>query len=114
MKLILLGVAAVVLVGAVLGVVLTRPDSTVETGDFSLTVSTPQNETVVSTFQTTVEGVASPDAVVSVNGALADVALDGSFSTLVSLEEGPNLIEVVASDYEGNEASEILTVIYVA
>ena len=86
---------------------------TAETGVL-LTVTSPQAESVVSSFETTVVGMTAPDAVVSVNGALVEVDADGNFSTSVSLEEGPNSIEVVASDYEGNEASKVLTLIYVA
>ena len=48
------------------------------------------------------------------NGVLVEVDADGNFSTAVALDEGPNSIEVIASDYEGNEASKILTVIYLA
>jgi ABC-type oligopeptide transport system substrate-binding subunit len=87
-------------------------NGTTESG-LALTVASPQDESVVYTFETEVAGTTEPDAVVSVNGALVEVDAAGGFSTLVDLEEGPNLIEVLASDYEGNEASEILTVIYV-
>ena len=109
-KWLLAAVAILVIVGAGVGVALTRSDGS-ESGVL-LTVHTPQNETFVSTFATEVEGTTDPDAVVSVNGMLVEVDLDGTFSTTVSLEEGPNSIEVIASDQEGNEASEILTVIY--
>ena len=79
-----------------------------------LTVTSPQDESIVNTFETVVTGITAPDAVVSVNGMLVDVDADGEFSTTVSLEEGPNSIEVIASDYESHEASQILTVIYLA
>jgi len=59
-----------------------------------------------------VKGVTTADATVSVKGSLVDVGADGKFSTTVSLEEGPNSIEVVASDSQGNENSQVLTVIY--
>jgi len=87
-------------------------NGTAESG-LELVVTTPQDESTVYTFETEVAGVTEPDAVVSVNGILVEVDATGNFSTLVGLDEGPNLIEVVASDYEGNQASEILTVIYV-
>jgi hypothetical protein len=44
---------------------------------------------------------------------VVDVDAEGKFSTMVTLEEGPNPIEVLASDFEGNEGSVTLTVIYV-
>ena len=82
--------------------------------ELPLTVTSPQGESIVNTFETEVAGLTDPDAVVSVNGMLVDVDADGEFSTMVSLEEGPNSIEVIASDYEGHEASQILTIIYLA
>lgn len=81
---------------------------------FALTMLSPTDESVVTGTETTVSGTTSPDAVVSVNGYLVEVDLDGNFSTVISLEEGPNSIEVVASDYEGNETGQVVTVICVA
>ena len=78
-----------------------------------LTVTDPQDETTVYTADLMVKGQTETDAVVSVNEAVVDVDADGKFSTAVTLEEGPNLIEVVASDFEENEASVVLTVVYV-
>ena len=82
-------------------------------GEFSLTVSEPQNETVVSTELLRVVGRTSPDAIVSVNGRIVRyVDVDGNFSTVINLMEGPNLVEVLASDYAGHRASQSLTVVY--
>lgn len=36
----------------------------------------------------------------------------GNFETLLPLEEGPNLIEVIASDLASDVRTDILTVIY--
>lgn len=44
-----------------------------------------------------------PGAVVSVNGELADLEEDGLFSAEVFLEEGTNLVEIVASDDSDQE-----------
>ncbi len=49
----------------------------------------------------------------SVNGELAEVDEEGNFTMMVVLEEGPNIIEVIASDLEGNEESRTLVIIYV-
>lgn len=50
---------------------------------------------------------------VSVDGILEVTIADvgGRFSAVVALQEGPNFIEVVASDLEGNEVTEVLMVI---
>ncbi len=84
-----------------------------EVGTVSLAVSQPQNETTVYAADLQVKGTTEADAVLSVNGVTVEINADGSFSTTVTLEEGPNSIEVLASDFEGNEGSAILTVIYV-
>lgn len=79
---------------------------------FFLEVAEPQDETVVNTSPILVSGSTSPEAEVSVNGTLIDVNEQGDFAAMVELEEGPNVIEVIATDYEGNEESCILAVIY--
>jgi hypothetical protein len=84
-----------------------------EVGTVALSVTEPQDETTVFTSDIAVKGRTDADAVVSVNEAVVDVDADGGFSTTVTLEEGPNLIEVQASDFEGNEGSVTLMVIYV-
>ncbi len=79
----------------------------------SLVVTSPQDEVVVKDAVLRVLGRTSPDAVVSVNGKIIrTVDIEGNFSTLVSLVEGPNLLEVIATDYRGGQASQVLTVIY--
>ena len=79
---------------------------------FFLEVTEPQDETVVNVSPVRVSGSTSPEAQVSVNGELIDVDGQGNFAAMVELEEGPNVIEVIATDYEGNEESCVLAVIY--
>ena len=57
-------------------------------------------------------GGTRPDAVVGINGAPVDVNSLGIFSTVVSLDEGPNFIEVVATDIEGNVRFQTVAVFY--
>lgn len=77
-----------------------------------LQVEEPADESIVNTSSITVRGTTTPGAVVSVNGALASVDSKGAFQLTITLDEGPNIIEVVASDDAGNEADSILSVIY--
>ena len=56
-------------------------------------------------------GRACPDAVLSINGVIVPVDSDGVFGVNISLELGPNLLEVVASDLAGNTESRVITVI---
>jgi bacillopeptidase F len=79
-----------------------------------LKVSEPLDESVVTASPVGVSGTTIPNAVVSVNGEIVEVDEQGNFTTMVTLEEGPNIIEVIASDLEGNEVSTILAIIYSA
>ena len=73
----------------------------------------PEDESVVGTETVAVRGTTTADAVVSVNGAVVGVDAQGSFEAIVTLEEGPNLIEVVASDLTGAEESMDIVVVYI-
>ena len=88
------------------------PPQVSETG-FSLTVTQPADESIINTDKVEVIGITTPGAVVSINGELADVNEEGNFTMMVVLEEGPNIIEVIASDLEGNEESHTLVIVYV-
>jgi glucodextranase-like protein len=81
-------------------------------GTLVLQVLAPQDDSVVNAPQVDVIGLAPSEAVVSVNDDILIVGADGRFKTTISLNEGPNLVEVVASDENGNEVSQILTVTY--
>jgi hypothetical protein len=52
------------------------------------------------------------DAAVSVNDDLVDVNEDGILESVITLVEGPNLVEVVASVSGGEEKSAVLTIFY--
>lgn len=81
-------------------------------GTVPLQVLSPHGDEVVNTPQMTVSGTTTPGAVVTVNDEILVAYPDGSFLTYVTLEEGPNLIEIVASDASGNESFVSLTVTY--
>jgi hypothetical protein len=57
-------------------------------------------------------GVTRPDAVVAINGDPVDVDALGIFAGHSELEEGANLLEVVATDIDGNVRSEVIAVFY--
>jgi hypothetical protein len=85
-----------------------------ETPDgFFLLVSHPQDESVVDRSPLEVHGITVVEGVVTVNGQVVDVGPQGQFTSSVILEEGPNIIEVVASDFDGNEEALALAVIYI-
>ena len=76
----------------------------------SLTVSEPQDNTVTDVATVEVKGQTNAGAVVSVNEVVTTADANGSFEATVGLDEGPNTIEIVASDEAGNEASATLIV----
>ncbi len=77
-----------------------------------LQVDSPAEDDSVDSSRLQVSGSTIPGAVVSVDGDLVKVKSDGTFSTEIKLDEGPNDVEVVASDRDGNEQSVIRSVIY--
>ena len=118
-KRLILGIFVIALIGALLGVGCKSKSSNNNntnnngTTSVALEVTEPQDEITVNTSTIQVKGVTTADATVSVNGSLVDVGADGRFSTTVPLEQGPNSIQVVASDSQGNENTQVLTIIYV-
>jgi hypothetical protein len=83
-----------------------------ETGNIWLQMTSPQDGDTVKTPQVDVMGMAPAGAVVSVNDDIIVVGDDQQFKSTVSLDEGPNLIEIIASDDNGNETDLELTVVY--
>jgi hypothetical protein len=75
-----------------------------------LEVVEPVDGSIVNVDKVEVRGQTVAGAVVSINAEIADVDERGNFAITIELEEGPNIIEVIASDEEGNEARASLTV----
>lgn len=96
---------------APIGIVTPAPKEALAT--FFLEIVTPKDESVVQNASVLVQGRTAPDAVVSVNGQPAEVDASGNFSATITLEPGPNSIEVIASDFLDNQDSKVITVIYV-
>ena len=90
------------------------PIPVVAESEFFLEVSNP-GETEVITDQPSIDvvGTTRLDAVVTVNDALVEPDGDGRFAATVELEEGPNIIEVLASVASGEQESAVLVVIYI-
>jgi acid phosphatase class B len=79
-------------------------------GTLPLTVTSPIDSTTLSTSTVTVQGRTTPGATVTVNGN-SDVAdANGNFSIDVSLDNGPNAINVIAIDDNGNQGEVLLMV----
>ena len=61
----------------------------------------------------TVAGRTRIDAMVTINDTVVEPNIDGEFSLDMDLEEGPNMIEVVASVASGEQKDFILVAVYV-
>jgi len=78
-----------------------------------LRINSPeQPEVIVETDSVKITGETSIDAAVSIGQEFIDVNLDGTFEKIVNLEDGINMIEVVASVSSGQQYNQVITVIY--
>ena len=82
------------------------------TAGLPFTLLYPLDGLEVSKPVLTVVGVTRPDAVIGVNEVPAKVEGSGIFTATVVLEEGANLLEVVAADFEGNVRFQTAVVFY--
>ena len=73
----------------------------------------PQDGSAVSQPTVELTGGTLPYAVVGINGIPVDINALGIFSQTLSLDEGANLIEVVAADFEDNLRFETVVVFYI-
>jgi hypothetical protein len=96
----------------------TRPTPTatadpLSAGTFFLEITQPaETEVVVISPAFRVAGRTRADAVVSINDVLVEQGVDGRFSLDLVLDEGPAVIEAVASIATGAQLDEVLTVIF--
>jgi len=75
-------------------------------------ILTPEEGAVVNVPSVEVRGEASPGTVITFDDEILVVDESGEFAVTLPVEEGPNAIQVVASDAEGNEVSLELVVTY--
>ena len=79
---------------------------------FQLLITEPKDQSIVRENPLRIFGRSSPDAVVSVDGVSVTVDAIGIFSTMVLLDDGPNVIDVVATNNDGRILSSVLAVIF--
>ncbi len=79
---------------------------------FQLLVTEPRDQSIVRENPLRISGRSSPDAVISVDGVSVPVDAIGIFSTMVLLDDGPNVIDVVATNNAGQILGSVLAVIY--
>lgn len=81
-----------------------------------LTITFPEDESIVDKDKINLEGKTEPEAIISViyeeGEALGEADENGEFSFEISLISGANEITVTAYSLEGEEASKTITVVY--
>jgi len=80
--------------------------------NFPLTIETPRDGETVRASPWLVIGQTQPDAIVSVNDVVGFADAEGRFSLPVPLQEGANVLEILASNAAGEQVFVILTVLY--
>ena len=81
-------------------------------GEPQIIIFSPQENSVVNAPQVEITGQAAPGTVITFDDEIVVVDQSGQFAVTVPLDEGPNAIQMVASDAEGNETTFELTVTY--
>lgn len=79
---------------------------------FQLLVTEPKDQSIVGVSPIRISGRSSPNAVVSVDGVSVSVDSIGIFTTMVLLDAGPNVIDIVATNNNGQILSSVLAVIF--
>jgi hypothetical protein len=91
---------------------LALPNTPTPAAPFPLTVTVPRDGETTNTSPLLVSGVTAPSAIVSVNDVVSVANVEGRFDLLVPLQAGPNVLEVIASQADGQQAFAIVTVMY--
>ena len=79
---------------------------------FFLIITEPLDQTFAVQPTIPLVGRTTAGTVVTVNGVAVPVDISGVFSTTVTLESGPNIIEVLGTSTEGEELDALVAVIY--
>ncbi|MFQ6030551.1 MAG: hypothetical protein ACE5Q6_24015 [Dehalococcoidia bacterium] len=79
---------------------------------FMLLITEPRDQSIIFNSIIRLSGRTGPEALVSVNGVTLPVDTLGIFSTKVSLEPGPNIIDVVSTNIDGQVMTAVVAVIF--
>jgi hypothetical protein len=79
---------------------------------FKIQLETPRDGETTTASPLLVTGVTAPNAIVSVNDEVGFSGADGRFSITIPLEPGPNVLEIIASQTDGQQTFAIVTVLY--
>ncbi|HEY4688074.1 MAG TPA: hypothetical protein VIK33_02095 [Anaerolineae bacterium] len=80
--------------------------------NFPLKIETPLDGETLQASPWLVIGETQPNALVSVNDVIGFANAEGRFALSVPLTEGPNVLEIIASNTVGEQVFVIVTVLY--
>jgi hypothetical protein len=81
-------------------------------GTLRLHILSPMDGGVVNTPTVEIVGQTVAGAVVSIGDDILIANPDGTFKHIVSLQDGPNVIEILASDAQGNQTQIFFSIFY--
>lgn len=87
------------------------PINNVRIDGLTLEVEGTSHEIIVYGDRIVLRGQTTADAIVSINGVIVPVDATGRFEVPLMLLPGPNEIQVVASDLDGNKLSSVFHVV---
>ena len=91
---------------------LALPNTPTPAAPFQVRLDAPRDGDTTNISPLLVRGVTVPNAVVSVNDVVGLADVEGRFDLVVPLQAGPNVLEVIASQPNGQQAFVIVTVMY--
>lgn len=81
-------------------------------GPKSVEITNIADDSLVNSNPLDISGMADPGTVISINDEIAAVGKDRMFTVSVKLDEGLNVLEINASDPQGDQETAYLTVTY--
>jgi hypothetical protein len=91
---------------------LALPNTPTPSLNLKITLDAPHDGETTNVSPLLVTGSAMPNAIISVNDVVGVAQGDGRFDLMVPLQVGPNVLEVIASQPDGQQTFVIVTVMY--
>jgi hypothetical protein len=91
---------------------LALPNTPTPAAPFQIRLEAPRDGETIKSSPLSVTGVTAPNAIVSVNDVVGAANGEGRFELQAPLQAGPNVLEVIASQPDGQQAFVIVTVMY--
>lgn len=91
---------------------LALPNTPTPAVNLKIVLDAPHDGDTTNTSPLLVTGTAMPNAIISVNDTVGVANGEGHFDLMIPLQVGPNVLEVIASQPDGEQTFVIITVMY--